>query len=249
MPSAASLTSRGHGVEAGHDVPHEDQQRVAHERDERGGARQPGVGEQEREGGQRRDRVEHAGDRQQRARRAAASGSRPPRAAARSAARCPPRTTVRITCSRSELQIRSVLRPIQSHHSQRSTLLASIDGEGTRRPGYPAPVIRLEHVTKRYGDAGGGRRPHPRGRRRRAVRAGRPVRLRQDHHHADDQPPHRADRAVASSSTARTSSSSTRCSCAGASATSSSRSACSRTRRSPTTSPPSRGCSAGRRRR
>ena len=36
----------------------------------------------------------------------------------------PTAPAARITCSRNDDQIRSVLRPIQSHHNQRSTLLA-----------------------------------------------------------------------------------------------------------------------------
>ena len=67
MPSAASLISSGTDAEAGDDVPQEDEQRVARQRDQGGGAGQPGVGDEEGEGGQRRDREEHPGDRQRRA--------------------------------------------------------------------------------------------------------------------------------------------------------------------------------------
>ena len=106
------------------------------------------------------------------------------------------RRRVRITCSSSELRIRSVLRLIQSHQSQRSTLLASI---GPRVTGDdPGSVTR---------------RDPPRARDQ-ALRRGQvavddltlevaegelcvlvgPVGLRQDHHDAHDQPAHRADR-------------------------------------------------------
>ena len=67
-----------------------------------------------------------------------------------------------------------------------------------------------------------------------------PVRLRQDHQPADDQPHHRADLAATSPSTARTSRSRTPRCCAAGSATSSSTPGCSRTAPSSTTSRPSR---------
>ena len=106
-------------------------------------------------------------------------------------------------------------------------------------------VIRFESVTKKYPDGtvavddldlrGPVRADHG---------ARRPVRLRQDHLAADDQPDDRPDRRDASGSTTRTPRRSSRPSCAAGSATSSSTPACSRTAPSSTTSPPSRCCSA-----
>ena len=60
MPCAASRTSSGTRVETGDDVPHEDQQRVADERDQRGRARQSGDRDEDAEQRQRRDRVQQA---------------------------------------------------------------------------------------------------------------------------------------------------------------------------------------------
>ena len=56
----------GDAVEAGEDVPDEDQQRVEDERDDSGQDRQPGDGDEGREQGEARDRVEDAGDRDDR---------------------------------------------------------------------------------------------------------------------------------------------------------------------------------------
>ena len=111
-----------------------------------------------------------------------------------------------------------------------------------------AATLEFRNVSKTYDGVGGARDPGSelRGPRRRDLRPRGPLGLRQDDGHAPRQPHDRDDQRRHPARRRARCARAVRPTCAARSATRSSRSASSPTRRSPRTSPPCRGCWAGR---